>query len=39
MFIRLSNDPTRDAQLNLEGLTYYVSPENLRFHRSRILEA
>jgi len=39
MFIRLSNNPTRDAQLNLEGLTHYVSPENLRFHRSRILEA
>ena len=39
MFIRLSTDPTRDAQLNLEGLTHYVSPGTLRFHHSRILEA
>lgn len=33
-----SDDPTRDAQRNLTGRTYYVEPETLRFHGSRILE-
>lgn len=30
-------DPTRDAQQNLEGRSYFCSPDNLRFHKSKVL--
>lgn len=34
-----SSDPTYDAQRNLEGKTYFVSPDNLKFHKSRVLSS
>lgn len=34
-----SCDPTYNAQRNLEGKTYFVSPDNLKFHRSRVLSS
>jgi hypothetical protein len=34
-----SYDATRNAQQNLEGKTYFVSPDNLKFHKSRVLSS
>ena len=34
-----SSDPKYNAQRNLEGRTYYVDDDTLRFHHSRILSA
>ena len=34
-----SSDPTYDAQRNLEGKTYFVSPDNLKFHKSKVLSS
>ena len=34
-----SDNPTISAQKNLEGRTYYVEPQNLKHHGSRVLSA
>jgi hypothetical protein len=34
-----SADPTYDAQRNLEGKTYFVSPDSLKFHKSKVLSS
>lgn len=34
-----SSDPTYNAQRNLEGKTYFVSPDNLKFHKSKVLSS
>lgn len=31
------HDATLDAQRNLEGRSYFCSPDNLRFHKSKVL--
>jgi UDP-N-acetylmuramyl tripeptide synthase len=36
-YTRLQNDEKHNAQRNLEGRSYYVSDDNLRFHHSRVL--
>ena len=34
-----SCDPKHNAQRNLEGRSYFVADENLRFHKSRVLSS
>lgn len=34
-----SCDPKYNAQLNLDGRSYFVCDENLRFHKSRVLSS